>query len=91
MFFLPVLRFVHNKRSVDLLQLIHAVSALEDLKICGGFDQHYIAVFIGLEVKKARGLLACADAALKCGDLMLFVIRGRVVFLLTENHLKLPP
>lgn len=62
------------KLSIYLLQLIHAVSALEELKICGGFDKHNIAVFIGLKVKKARCLLACADAALKGGDLMFFVI-----------------
>ena len=60
--------------SVYLLQLIHAVSALEELKVCGGFDKHNIAVFIGLKVKKARGLLACADAAFKGRDLMFFVI-----------------
>ena len=66
------------KLSIYLLQLIHTVGALEDLKICGGFDQHYIAVFIGLEVKKTRGLLTCADAALKGGDLLLFIISRSV-------------
>ena len=74
-----------DDNSEDLFNVLHAVFALEVVKVGGRADQHDLAKMPGVLVAEAGGLLAGADAAAKRRLLGLGIKGGRGFFLVCQR------